>query len=610
MMNYNRFDHLTTNSGVRPSCVAGQRFWPSTNQLSANNSRHNSHQLEMLLMILGEQQHRISAPALTNPATSHPSLPLVAQNEHLFREILFSGLLSREPSEDENRHAYGSRFIPSRSRLAQIPTIEQRGDDHNDAAAAPPPQTYQEEHGLFSGLQELLRGNSEEAPRTLRARDELLRLLLVEEGLGHPEEIALTERISSQVTAQQLQPNTHNRSDFTLELPDRAASNSAQQRFTCPVIELLPTGSISDGTSARLRALADIPTNHASTQVPESIFDSSPATLAAPALSAHGGGGANSLTERLLASCYNSCSTAAATHSPRESLQDMIALSLGLGLTRNRTTTATILQVRSPNSASGSSGNTAFSSSNSASAWTEALNLIASSSLHNSTIAPVSLVNRQQSLFVPPWRSSLNTNNPDTRSRTGGTTIISSPSGGVVGLGAHAGTIVQTSACVESGVASTNAPSEHRNSKVKEQPTEQQSQQKKRKYDHEAFPQKLHRLITDVEEQGRVDIISFLDEQDGGGFGVHQPQAFVEHVMGHYYRGNSWASFRRQLFSYKFPIQKQGRLKGVYRNPLFLRGRPELSKQIERCDKYGRSNSNHSLSGTNSQNKAAKTTTA
>ncbi|KAL7562618.1 hypothetical protein ACA910_002521 [Epithemia clementina (nom. ined.)] len=601
-MNYNRFDRLRTNSGARPSSTAGHRLWPSTNQLSANNSHHDSHQLEMLLMILGEQQDRRSATALTNPATSHPSLPLAAQNEQLLREILFSELpvVRRDLRVGENRHTNGSRFIQSRSMLAQ---------NLNETAAATPPRANQEEHGLLSGLQELLlRGNSEEAPRTLRARDELLRSLLVEEELGQPDGgIAATERIGSQVAAQLRHSNANN---VTLEQPARAASNSAEQRFTCPVIELLPTGRNSDGTSARLRAHADT-LIHGSTQVPELIFGLSAATLAL-ASPAYGGGIDNSLTEILLASC-NSCPTAAATLSTRNALQDMIALSLGLGLTRNPTTTATNLQVRSPNSAGGSSSNTAFSSSNSASILTEALDLIALSSLHNNASAPVSVLNRQRSPFIPPLRSSLNTNDQDTRSRNGGTTIDSSPFGGSVGLGAHTSTFVKTTAgCAQSGVASTkNAPPEHRNNnnKVNQQPTEQQSKQKKRKYDHEAFPQKLHRLITDVEEQGRGDIISFLDEQNGGGFWVHQPQVFVEQVMGHSFRGNSWASFRRQLFSYKFPIQKQGCLKGAYRNPLFLRGRPDLSKHIERDDKYDRSNINYSFSGSISQNKVAKTTT-
>ena len=113
------------------------------------------------------------------------------------------------------------------------------------------------------------------------------------------------------------------------------------------------------------------------------------------------------------------------------------------------------------------------------------------------------------------------------------------------------------------------------------------SNQKKRKYHHETFAQKLHRLITDAESEGKGDVISFLDD---GGFRVSKPQVFVQDIMGKYFRGNSWSSFRRQLFSYRFPVVKYGPNMGAYRNPLFLRGRPELSKYIERDTRYDRNN--------------------
>ena len=105
----------------------------------------------------------------------------------------------------------------------------------------------------------------------------------------------------------------------------------------------------------------------------------------------------------------------------------------------------------------------------------------------------------------------------------------------------------------------------------------------KRKYNHESFAQKLHRIVTNLENSGRGHIMSFLDE---GGLWVHKPDVFVEEVMPQYFRGTTWACFRRQLFSYRFPVQKDGPNKGAFCNPQFLRGRPELCATIERDDKY------------------------
>ena len=55
-------------------------------------------------------------------------------------------------------------------------------------------------------------------------------------------------------------------------------------------------------------------------------------------------------------------------------------------------------------------------------------------------------------------------------------------------------------------------------------------------------------------------------------------------------RGNltvpSWSSFRRQLVSYHFPMVDYGSNTGIFQNPQFLRGRPELCALIERDDRY------------------------
>ena len=110
-------------------------------------------------------------------------------------------------------------------------------------------------------------------------------------------------------------------------------------------------------------------------------------------------------------------------------------------------------------------------------------------------------------------------------------------------------------------------------------------QRTKRKYNHESFPQKLHRIVTELEVSGRSNIASFLDD---GGLRVQSRKNFVKQIMPLYYRATSWSSFRRQLVSYQFPLVDYGPNTGTFQNPLFLRGRPELCGLIERDDRYDR----------------------
>ena len=110
-------------------------------------------------------------------------------------------------------------------------------------------------------------------------------------------------------------------------------------------------------------------------------------------------------------------------------------------------------------------------------------------------------------------------------------------------------------------------------------------QRTKRKYNHESFPQKLHRIVTELEVSGRSNIASFLDD---GGLRVQSRKNFVKQIMPLYYRATSWSSFRRQLVSYQFPLVDYGPNTGTFQNPLFLRGRPELCDLIERDDRYDR----------------------
>ncbi len=61
----------------------------------------------------------------------------------------------------------------------------------------------------------------------------------------------------------------------------------------------------------------------------------------------------------------------------------------------------------------------------------------------------------------------------------------------------------------------------------------------------EPFPEKLHRMLQEVEEGGESDIISFYPH--GRAFAVHNPSRFVSEVMPKYYRQSRLSSFQRQL---------------------------------------------------------------
>ncbi|KAL7555573.1 hypothetical protein ACA910_019415 [Epithemia clementina (nom. ined.)] len=110
----------------------------------------------------------------------------------------------------------------------------------------------------------------------------------------------------------------------------------------------------------------------------------------------------------------------------------------------------------------------------------------------------------------------------------------------------------------------------------------------KRKYPHANFAQKLHQIVTALEEEGKDDIVTFMDE---GGVWVRDKVTFVNEIMPMYCRGQGWSSFRRQLFSYRFSALPRSKGKnGAYANSLFLRGRPDLCEKIIRDAKHDKIN--------------------
>ena len=66
----------------------------------------------------------------------------------------------------------------------------------------------------------------------------------------------------------------------------------------------------------------------------------------------------------------------------------------------------------------------------------------------------------------------------------------------------------------------------------------------------EPFPEKLHRMLKEVEAANETDILSFFPH--GRAFAVHNPTRFVSEVMPKYFRQSRLSSFQRQLNLCKF----------------------------------------------------------
>jgi len=77
-----------------------------------------------------------------------------------------------------------------------------------------------------------------------------------------------------------------------------------------------------------------------------------------------------------------------------------------------------------------------------------------------------------------------------------------------------------------------------------------QGPKKRRKYRHEAFPQKLHRLIREAMAEGKDHICRFTD--DGTQFQVRDTEAFQTEILPRYFRHGRIDSFKRLLHMYGF----------------------------------------------------------
>ena len=96
----------------------------------------------------------------------------------------------------------------------------------------------------------------------------------------------------------------------------------------------------------------------------------------------------------------------------------------------------------------------------------------------------------------------------------------------------------------------------------------------------EPFPEKLHRLLLEVEAAGRSDVISFV--ANGRAFAIHKPDKFFKEIVPLYFRQSRLSSFKRQLNLYGFELINTGPARGGYYHEMFVKDRPELCRRMRR----------------------------
>eukprot|EP00522_Entomoneis_paludosa_P018244 CAMPEP_0172449198 /NCGR_PEP_ID=MMETSP1065-20121228/7959_1 /TAXON_ID=265537 /ORGANISM="Amphiprora paludosa, Strain CCMP125" /LENGTH=400 /DNA_ID=CAMNT_0013200815 /DNA_START=215 /DNA_END=1417 /DNA_ORIENTATION=- len=96
----------------------------------------------------------------------------------------------------------------------------------------------------------------------------------------------------------------------------------------------------------------------------------------------------------------------------------------------------------------------------------------------------------------------------------------------------------------------------------------------------EPFPEKLHRLLVEVEAAGRSDVISFV--ANGRAFAIHKPDKFFKEIVPLYFRQSRLSSFKRQLNLYGFELINTGPSRGGYFHELFVKDRPEICRRMRR----------------------------
>jgi len=96
----------------------------------------------------------------------------------------------------------------------------------------------------------------------------------------------------------------------------------------------------------------------------------------------------------------------------------------------------------------------------------------------------------------------------------------------------------------------------------------------------DTFPEKLYRLLTDVEAAGKEHIISFMPS--GKSVKIHDHKAFVKEIAPYYFKHKRIASLKRQLNKYGFEMIYEGPEEGAYRHKYFVEGRQDILNRVRR----------------------------
>jgi hypothetical protein len=93
------------------------------------------------------------------------------------------------------------------------------------------------------------------------------------------------------------------------------------------------------------------------------------------------------------------------------------------------------------------------------------------------------------------------------------------------------------------------------------------------------FPGKLHDMMTYVEHQGLMYIISWI--RNGRAFMVHDPEKLLE-ILPTFFGQTKYRSFQRQLNMWHFQRILDGPDKGAFVHPFFVRGNKLLCGRMSR----------------------------
>ena len=96
----------------------------------------------------------------------------------------------------------------------------------------------------------------------------------------------------------------------------------------------------------------------------------------------------------------------------------------------------------------------------------------------------------------------------------------------------------------------------------------------------EAFPEKLHRMLKEVEATNETDVCSWAPH--GRAFCIIYEERFVRDVMPRYFKQSRLSSFQRQLDLYGFTKISSGPDQGSFYHNLFLKGRSALTIHMRR----------------------------